>query len=267
MRRVSLDELEPLPAPSSLWEGIDGNPGADGRDGRDGLPGAPGVAGKDALGFNFQGPWLARHTYDLNDVVRFEGSLWVASAPSRGRAPRDRSQYWKLLLPRGERGRDGDSIQGPRGRRGADGITIVGGGSEPIAFIADTDIGAGQPLRVTSAGHCTLASATELATAEVAALAVSDTANGAAGIMQAGDTLELPDWSSVTGSPSLTAGLSYYLSETTGMLTTTAPEQAEGVCIVYVGRAVSATALLIEIANPVVQSDPATYYPWEEGEE
>lgn len=254
---LKLSELPDIVA-SDLWN-IPGLPGPQGESivGPQGLKGDKGDAGRDGSGFVWCGQWSRTATYGVNDVVGLDGSSYVCTSPSHNNRPHSTSRIWQLLAARGERGSRGDdgiSVRGPRGRQGEPGTSADG--SDPIAFIADTEIAAGQPLRVTTAGHCTLADATALATATVVALATTNVGNGVAGIMQAGDTLTLDDWTAVVGSSTLTPGFAYYLSETTGMLSTDGPLPADGVCVVYVGRALSAGELLIEIGNPVVLTEP-----------
>jgi hypothetical protein len=62
----------------------------------------------------------------------------------------------------------------------------------------------------------------------------------------------LESWAEVTGSPLLNPGTVYYLSAVAaGQITSTAPT-TPGQYVVVVGRAVSSTALAIEIDSPVL---------------
>jgi hypothetical protein len=59
------------------------------------------------------------------------------------------------------------------------------------------------------------------------------------------------DWSLVTGTATLTVGAWYFLSDTDGMLTTTAPSTDNHI-IIRVGRAITETLFDIEISDGVV---------------
>ena len=60
------------------------------------------------------------------------------------------------------------------------------------------------------------------------------------------------DWTSVTGSATLTPGAVYFLSVSTAGGLTTAPPYELGETVVRVGRALSTTTLDIEISQPVL---------------
>jgi hypothetical protein len=236
---------------------LDGRDGANGERGERGLQGErgePGERGADAKGFNWRGEYRRTASYNAGDVVSYSGSSYLALVDSKGVSPPEKKR-WGLLASRGEDGEDGVSQRGPRGLKGDKGDAGSGGEGTPLAFIADENILQGMPLRVTTSGHCTLADAASFSTAEVVALAVTDTANGFAGLMQAGDSLTLEDWSAVLGSEFLTPGLAVYLA-LGGGLSHDAPEPAVDRCVVYVGRALTTTALLIEIGVSVVLTDP-----------
>lgn len=83
-------------------------------------------------------------------------------------------------------------------------------------------------------------------------LAQSETAAGFTLSVQTEDILELADWSTATGSPSLAALSRYYLSGS-GQLTTT-PPSAGGEYLQFVGEPVSPQKLAIRIAEPIRRS-------------
>jgi hypothetical protein len=225
-------------------------PGERGADGRNGIDGRNGVDGRDgeAEAFNLRGAWR-RGTYEPLDVVTHEGSSYVATAATKSEPP---GKSWQLLAARGDDGKDGADGVSQRGPRGLPGTTtVVTGGSDATAFIADGDVLKGQPLRVSTAGHCTVANASSMIGAAAVGVAVSDVADGMAGLMLAGGTLEA-DWTAVTGSAALSPGIAYYVS-LTGGLTSTAPADG-GQVVTFVGRAVSESALAIELANPILLS-------------
>lgn len=70
------------------------------------------------------------------------------------------------------------------------------------------------------------------------------------GIVQTDGTIELSNWTSVVGTPTLAANAKYYLSEIPGQLTTTIP-QGQGRIVQYIGCAVNPTTLDISIMNPI----------------
>lgn len=224
--------------------------------GRDGLPGSDGKAGadgSDGSSLNPRGTYRRGRTYNRLDLVRYEDASWVCvedgtkSAPPRG---------FQLLSRDGADGRDGEDGVGSRGPRGRDGVTtVVSGGGSGVPFIGDGNILKGQALVVTTADHCSPGLADDFATSAVVGLAASDVGDGMAGLMLAGGTLEMDDWSAVTGSASLSPGVAYYLSTTVpGGLTTTPPTD-DDLVVTFVGRALSATVLAIELAPPIQLSN------------
>lgn len=211
----------------------------------------PGPKGEDGRGFNLRGKWR-RTTYEVMDVVTHEGSSYVATAPTKSEPP---GKAWQLLAARGTDGEDGHDGVGQRGRPGRDGVTTIVGGGGGTPFIAEGNILKGHALIVSSAGHCSPGLADVMATAAVVGLATSDVADGMAGLMLGGGSLELEDWSPVTGSASLSPGVAYYLSTTIpGGLTITPPDD-DDLVVVFIGRALSTTVLSIEIANPIQLGD------------
>jgi hypothetical protein len=226
-----------------------GERGADGIGGKDStVPGPKGDKGADAKGFNLRGEWR-RGTYEPLDVVTHEGSSYAATATTKSEPP---GKAWQLLAARGDDGKDGETIavRGPRGLPGTS--TVVSGGSSGIPFIATGDVLKGQPLRVSTAGHCSLADASSVVAASVVGLAASDVADGMAGLMFGGGTLEMPSWVAITGTETLSVGSAYYLS-LTGGLTSTPPADG-GQVVTFCGRAVSESELAIEVAAPILLS-------------
>ena len=178
MRRRTRYDPTPLEA-DSLWQierGPQGVPGASGPASMiPGPVGPQGEPGADAKGWTFRGEWKRTATYKKGDVVTDDGSTYLAHEPSNGKSPP--GKQWALIA---ERGRDGESLAGQRGRPGRDGVTTIINNSSPLAFIADENILKGQPLRVTTSGHCSLADASAYATSEVVAVSTTDTASALA---------------------------------------------------------------------------------------
>lgn len=109
----------------------------------------------------------------------------------------------------------------------------------------------GQPVYV-AAGGVNLADASAIATAAVA-LAGEDILTTETGDCQTEGIFEQDDWSLVldTGAAVLVAGTDYFLSETTGKITATAPTTS-GAVVQFIGTALSTTALDLRIAQAVV---------------
>ena len=229
--------------------GPPGNDGADGKDGRS----IVGPKGADGSGFTLRGEWRRRE-YEPNDVVEHEGSTYVATTATRSE-PGTRSSGWQLMAAKGERGRDGENGASQRGPRGHDGQTVIIENQSSVAAVFDSTASKGQAVYVSGDGHVDLASASSLTTAGVVGLAASNVAAGLAGIITDNGEIEIDDWSSVLGTQFLTPGLPVFLSETPGMLSHSPPTQAADICVVVVGRGLSATRLLAEVSTPIVQAD------------
>lgn len=135
------------------------------------------------------------------------------------------------------------------------GDTVDGAVSNPTFTATNANVGAitiGQPVYISAAGSVDEAQANAIGTAKVEGL-VKDAsiAAAASGSIQYGGVLDSADWTAVIGSANLTAGSAYFLDPTSpGQLTTTAPTTA-GQFAVFVGRALSTTELLIEVARPI----------------
>ena len=123
--------------------GVDGKDGAPGKDGKTGKPGEKGdkgdtgATGADGDGFTWKGKWHPGQTYQINDVVQFEGSSFVALKKTRARIGAN-SGDWELFVgrgtpgPTGAAGRNGSDgaagATGPQGPPGADGSGSGSGG-------------------------------------------------------------------------------------------------------------------------------------------
>lgn len=70
------------------------------------------------------------------------------------------------------------------------------------------------------------------------------------GIVQTDGTLELNDWTAITGTVSLATNASYYLSTTLGQLTTSIPQGA-GRIVQAIGKAITPKTLNISIMIPI----------------
>jgi hypothetical protein len=91
--------------------GLAGEDGADGQDGSDGSQGPMGLQGPPGIGFQWQGEYDQAVGYLPNDVVRFEGSSWIAIESSTGQQP-DSSQSWELFASGGQASDNGGNGNG-----------------------------------------------------------------------------------------------------------------------------------------------------------
>lgn len=112
----------------------------------------------------------------------------------------------------------------------------------PQSAIFDATASAGAPVYVTSSGHVGLADADSVATSDVVGLAIAAVTSGNTGTYQSDGFVTLANWTAVIGAALLIAGTRYYLSDTAGALTATAPTAA-GKVVVLVGIAVTTTKL------------------------
>lgn len=111
---------------------------------------------------------------------------------------------------------------------------------------ANETIAIGQPVYVSGNNTVNLADADSITTSHVLGLAeTSGSANSTINVLSSGIVTKA-DWTSVTGSASLTPGAVYYLSTSAGQLTTT-PPSGGGDAVVSCGLAITTTKLDIEI--------------------
>ena len=102
---AALEARPPVPGPP----GADGAPGKDGVNGKDGLPGSPGAPGPPGPAGKvintFKGRYMPDTTYELSDLVKDDGSVWLCKATTTTERP-GKSSAWELFSMRGDRGRD-----------------------------------------------------------------------------------------------------------------------------------------------------------------
>lgn len=121
----------------------------------------------------------------------------------------------------------------------------------PITAVFDATGAIGQPVYVASAGHVALGDADAANTSGVVGLVYTAATSGNNGEYLAQGVITQADWTAVIGTASLTAGSVYYLSATTGQLTTTAPS-AVGQRVVRCGRALTANDFHVSIEPGVL---------------
>jgi hypothetical protein len=130
-------------------------------------------------------------------------------------------------------------------------ITVIEGFVGNEEAIYDSTAVVGQPLYISDDDHVDLADASTLTTANVIGVCLEDTTVGNTGNYLTHGVVERADWTPVIGTTNLTPNGKYYLSETTGMLTTTAPT-AVGAVVQFVGTAISITRLSVHQHSSVL---------------
>lgn len=110
----------------------------------------------------------------------------------------------------------------------------------------------GMPVYISAAGTVDKARANADATSPVIGLVeVATIATTASGKILTDGIITVADWTSITGSATLTAGATYFLdAAVAGKLTATAPSTA-GQSIVRVGTAIDTTTLEVSISRPI----------------
>ena len=123
------------------------------------------------------------------------------------------------------------------------------------SFVNDNagSISQGQPVYVKSNGAVDLAQADAATTSRTYGLVFdASIATTATGKIQGDNVLTVSDWTTPTGSATLTVGSVYYLSAATaGELTTTAPSTT-GQYVQKVGFAISTTKMNIDLNDPIL---------------
>lgn len=135
-------------------------------------------------------------------------------------------------------------------------LSFVSGSGSAVNQFASTNkqgstIAAGSVCAIHSSGvGAVLASATDNTLTGVG-LAVGSATNLAAMTIQTSGAFTLADWTAITGSSTLSARAKYFLSTTSGLLTTS-PPSTPGNVVQFIGEAVNSTTLLIQPGNPIV---------------
>lgn len=116
-------------------QGPAGPTGAQGPAGNDGATGPQGPAGADGqpgTGVSWQGAWDSGTAYVADDGVSYQGSSYIANAPSSNSTPGVGAE-WDLWVSKGEQGDTGPAgaqgATGATGAAGADGAGVPSGGS------------------------------------------------------------------------------------------------------------------------------------------
>lgn len=82
-----------------------------GDQGIQGIQGVPGNDGADGISFIWKGAYVAETTYQVNDVVSYNGSTYICVLESTGNLPTN-TTYWSLMAQKGTDGTGSGDISG-----------------------------------------------------------------------------------------------------------------------------------------------------------
>jgi hypothetical protein len=120
-----------------------------------------------------------------------------------------------------------------------------------LDVLAGETVHAGAPAYIVSNNTVNLASATGLVTSRVVGLITQVASVNEATIVQTDGSVILSDWTAVIGAATLTPGSVYFLSTTSGQMSTT-PPTGDGDVVVTMGTAVTTTKFDIEVNEVAV---------------
>lgn len=140
-----------ITSPTSVVNVVFGDQGPKGDTGDQGLTGATGPtgpAGPTGPGVNWIGGWDSGVTYQIDDLVEYEGETWVAESVNTNIQPGTNAEVWHIFAAKGETGATG--ADGAAGPDEADLIsvspTVAGGSNVQDALEAlETAVGAKLP--------------------------------------------------------------------------------------------------------------------------
>lgn len=112
----------------------------------------------------------------------------------------------------------------------------------------DSTMVTGQPVYVSGNNSVDAAIANDIVMSEVVGLVLTGATAGNQGVILTEGSVTNLDWTPVAGSASLTPAATYYLSDTTAGILTSAAPTLRGRYVVRVGKALSTTVMDIEIA-------------------
>jgi len=115
------------PAEGAYWDllALAGSTGGQGPSGPIGPQGIPGI-GNAAI----QGQWNSGSTYNINDVVSYDGSAWLADLQNTNNPPYVGSLIWEILVSKGA----DSTVPGPQGNTGPQGPTGPQGNIGPQGY-------------------------------------------------------------------------------------------------------------------------------------
>lgn len=108
----------------------------------------------------------------------------------------------------------------------------------------------GQPIKLSGPSGVELADALDIENQTIG-LSQGLTPSGQEVFIKTFGIIESENWSNVIGTTNLTVGVDYFLSSTAGELTAN-PTDSSGGIFQYVGKAVTTTELLVNIARPII---------------
>lgn len=125
-----------------------------------------------------------------------------------------------------------------------------------VTYKDTTNGAAGMAVYMSGNGEVKLAKAdAEGTTHPIGVLYQNAALNDVVRVNTVGVSLEMIDWTAVSGTASLVANAKYYLSGTSaGMLTSTAPAEGSGHYVARTLRAISTTKAIVDIGSPVRRS-------------
>lgn len=103
--------------------------------------------GEDGLGFRTRGEWTVESVYEINDVVYWQGSSFVARESNHGNEPTFESAVWMVIAKKGEDGKAGKGSTKPfLGTVPLGGIGAPGQKGDPgIVWYGAWDVGTSYP--------------------------------------------------------------------------------------------------------------------------
>ena len=105
-----------------------GTSGTSGSSGSNGSSGTSGTSGSSGIGFNYQGNWTGTTTYNLNDVITYNGQSYVSLQNGNlNKQPSVQPAWWSLFSAAGSSGTSGTS--GTSGSSGSSGTSGSSGSS------------------------------------------------------------------------------------------------------------------------------------------
>ncbi len=110
---------------TSGTSGVAGSSGSSGTSGTSGTSGSNGSSGTSGTGFVWEGTWVGIATYQINDIVYYNGSSYVALTNNIGQQPDVATSDWALL-----------ALAGSSGSSGTSGTSGTGGGGGSSLFIS-----------------------------------------------------------------------------------------------------------------------------------
>jgi hypothetical protein len=107
--------------------GSSGTSGTSGTSGSSGTAGSSGTSGSSGIGFDYTGEWYVNTSYQVNDVVTYDGQSYVALIDNVAKQPSIWPSVWQVFSAAGSSGTSGTS--GTSGSSGSSGTSGSNGSS------------------------------------------------------------------------------------------------------------------------------------------